>query len=182
MNDIRSANADPILDSVTISGPAEIFEGHEAQYTLTANYSDGSNSDVSSHASWSDNSSFASITSYGNLIASSVVSDQSCMITANYESRSDTHNVTIADVPQNHSPAVDFSYNKWGTIAIFRDRSTDSDGSIVSWLWDFGDGKYSTRQNPWHRYGGYGNYSVTLTVTDNEGVSNSISKTVSITR
>ena len=175
-------NESPTLNSVTITGPVQVNEGSGAQYTLTANYSDGGSIDVTSLASWSDNSSFASITSYGNLIASSVVSDQSCMITASYESRSDTHNVTIADLPQNHSPAVDFSYTTWGTFAIFRDRSTDSDGSVVSWLWDFGDGKYSTRQNPWHRYGGYGNYSVTLTVTDNEGVSNSISKTVSITR
>ena len=175
-------NEPPTINSVTITGPVQIDESTGAQYILTANYSDGSNNNVTSFASWNDNSSYASINNNGYLIVSPVVSDQSCMITASYEGRSDTHNVTIADLSQNHSPAVDFSYNKWRTIAIFRDRSTDSDGTVVSWRWDFGDGKYSNRQNPWHRYRSYGNYSVTLTVTDNEGLSSSLSKTVSITR
>ncbi len=170
------------LHSVTITGPVQVNEGSGAQYILTANYSDGSNSDVTSSATWSDNSSYAGITSYGYLTANPVVSDQSCLITASYEGRSDTHTVMIHDMSSNNPPAVDFSYNKWRTIAIFRDRTTDSDGTIVSWRWDFGDGKYSTRQNPWHRYGSYGNYSVTLTVTDNEGLSSSMSKTISITR
>ncbi len=175
-------NESSLLNSVTITGPVQVNEGSGAQFVLTANHSDGSSNDVTHLASWSENSSYASITSYGNLIAGSVISDQSCMITASYEGRSDTHNVMIADLPQNHSPAVDFSYRKWRTIVIFKDSSTDSDGTVVSWLWDFGDGKYSTRQNPWHRYGRSGNYPVTLTVTDNEGASNSFSKTVSITR
>ena len=181
-SDYVMQNEPPILDSVTITGPVQINESSGAQYILTANYSDGSNNNVTDFASWRDNSRYAGITSYGNLITSSVVSAQSCMITASYEDRSDTHNVTIVDLPQNHSPAVDFSFSNWRTITIFRERSTDSDGSVVSWLWDFGDGKHSTRRNPWHRYGRSGNYSVTLTVTDNEGVGNSISKTVSITR
>ena len=175
-------NETPTLNSVTISGPAQVNEDSGAQYILTAIYSDGNSSEVTGFAGWNDNSSYASINSNGYLTASLVGSDQSCTITASYGGRSDTHRITIADVPQNHSPAVDFSYTKWRTIAIFRDRSTDSDGSVVSWLWNFGDGKYSTRQNPWHRYGTSGNYTVTLTVTDSEGVSNSISKTVSITR
>ena len=174
-------NEPPTINSVTITGPVQINESTGAEYILTANYSDGNSSEVTNVASWNDNSSYASINN-GYLIASPVVSDQSCMITASYEGRSDTHNVTINNVPQNDPPAVDFSYDKGRKIAIFIDRSTDSDGSVVSWLWDFGDGKYSNRQNPWHRYAKPGNYSVTLTVTDNEGLSNSISKTVSITK
>ena len=181
-SDYVMQNEPPTLNAVTITGPVQVNESSGAQYVLTASYNDGSNNDVTDLASWSDNSRYANITSYGYLIASFVVSDQSCMITASYEGRSDTQNVTIDNVPQNDSPAIDFSYNKWKKIAVFRDRSTDSDGTIVSWRWDFGDGKYSNRQNPWHRYAKDGNYPVTLTVIDNEGVSNSISKTVSITR
>mgnify|MGYP001828912828 FL=1 len=170
------------LSSVAITGPVQVAEGSGAQFTLTANYSDGSSNDVTSLANWSDNSSYTGITSYGYLTASSVPSDQSCTITASYEGRSDTYHVMIDDVPQNNSPVVGFSYSAWRTITFFRDRSTDSDGTVVSWRWDFGDGNYSTRQNPWHRYARYGNYAVTLTVTDNEGASSSMSKTVSVTR
>jgi hypothetical protein len=175
-------NEMPRLSSVAITGPDRVNEGSGAQFTLTANYSDGSTNHVTSLADWRDNSSYAGITSYGYLTTSLVASDQLCMISASYEGRSDTHHVMIDDTSSNSSPAVDFNYTPWGKMIIFKDRSTANDGTIVSWHWDFGDGKYSTRQNPWHRYVRTGNYPVTLTVTDNEGASNAMSKTVSITR
>jgi hypothetical protein len=175
-------NEPPILNSVIITGSSQVNESSGAQYILTAIYSDGSSTEVTSFASWIDNSSYASINSNGYLTTSSVVSDQSCTITASYGGQSDTHNVTIEDIPLNNSPAVDFSYATRRKEVTFTDRSTDSDGTIVSWFWDFGDGKYSAEQNPRHRYVKFGNYSATLTVTDNEEVSNSISKTVSITK
>ena len=45
----------------------------------------------------------------------------------------------------------------------FTDLST---GTITSWLWDFGDGSTSTLQNPAHVYTDSGQYTVSLTVTD----------------
>ncbi len=51
----------------------------------------------------------------------------------------------------------------------FTDTSTDPDGEIVAWQWDFGDGTTSTQQNPTHRYEEGGVYTVTLTVTDDRG-------------
>jgi PKD repeat protein len=47
--------------------------------------------------------------------------------------------------------------------------STDLDGTIVSYLWDFGDGGTSNVQNPQHTYTNPGKYVITLTVTDNAG-------------
>jgi PKD repeat protein len=45
-------------------------------------------------------------------------------------------------------------------------RFTDlSTGEITSWLWNFGDGKTSTEQNPTNYYSSDGYYTVTLTVT-----------------
>jgi PKD repeat protein len=82
----------------------------------------------------------------------------------------------------NNPPAAAFSYATRKKRITFTDRSTDSDGTIVSWFWDFDDGKTSTEQNPRHRYRKIGNYSVTLTVTDDGGVSNSTSKNVTVTK
>ncbi|MBW1890581.1 MAG: PKD domain-containing protein [Deltaproteobacteria bacterium] len=175
-------NEPPTLYSVTITGSSQVNESSGAQYILTAIYSDGNSSDVTGFASWRDNSSYASINSNGYLTASSVTSDQPCTITVSYEGQSDTHNVIIENIPPNNSPVVDFTYATSRKKVTFNDRSTDSDGTIVSWLWDFGDGTYNITQNSEHRYTKFRNYSVTLTVTDNEGVSNSISKTVSITK
>lgn len=50
----------------------------------------------------------------------------------------------------------------------FTDQSS-SDGTIGSWVWDFGDGNTSTEQNPSHTYAEPGTYLVCLTITDDDG-------------
>jgi len=82
----------------------------------------------------------------------------------------------------NNSPAVDFSYAAKKKLVRFTDRSTDSDGTIVSWFWDYGDGNTGTKQNPSHRYRKTGNYPVTLTVTDDGGAKNSRFKNIIVTK
>jgi len=57
--------------------------------------------------------------------------------------------------------------------------SSDSDGSITSYAWDFGDGNAATGSTASHTYAADGTYSVNLTVLDNDGGSNT--KTVSVT-
>ena len=172
----------PTLNSVTISGPSQISENSGAQYILAANYSDGSSSEVTGVASWSDNTSYASISSNGYLTIGSVASDQSCTIAAIYEGKSDTYNVTIEDAPANQPPLAGFSWARSRKTIVFNDQSVDNDGSIVAWHWDFGDGKYSTARYPGHRYAKFGTYTVTLTVQDDGGASAFVSKTVSLSR
>ncbi|MEM3492960.1 MAG: PKD domain-containing protein, partial [Thermoplasmata archaeon] len=62
----------------------------------------------------------------------------------------------------------------------FTDTSTDSDGTIVAWSWDFGDGTQSTLQNPTHKYSRKGIYSVTLTVIDDDGGTHTVTKTIEV--
>jgi parallel beta-helix repeat protein len=59
----------------------------------------------------------------------------------------------------------------------FKDESTNTP---TSWIWDFGDGKTSTEQNPSHTYETAGTYTVKLTAT-NYGGSNTTTKTDYIT-
>jgi PKD repeat protein len=51
--------------------------------------------------------------------------------------------------------------------------SYDPDGTIVNYLWDFGDGNTATGVTVFHAYADNGSYSVTLTVTDNDGATDS---------
>lgn len=51
----------------------------------------------------------------------------------------------------------------------FTDASSDDDGEVVDWQWEFGDGNTSKEQNPSHRYGKKGTYIVRLTVVDDHG-------------
>ncbi len=83
-------------------------------------------------------------------------------------------------IPGNLPPVADFTYTINGLTVTFTDQSYDPDGTVVSWLWDFGDGSTSTLQNPVHTYIGYGTYSVTLTVTDNEGATGTVTKIITL--
>lgn len=65
-------------------------------------------------------------------------------------------------------------------IAFSSAGSTDSDGSIASYAWDFGDGGSSTLANPGHIYAAAGSYTATLTVTDNQGATGSAQASVTI--
>ena len=53
-------------------------------------------------------------------------------------------------------------------------------GNITEWYWDFGDGSFSYDQNPVHYFITGGTYTVSLTVTDDTGCSNSTSQDVLI--
>jgi chitinase len=59
--------------------------------------------------------------------------------------------------------------------------SSDSDGTITDYLWDFGDGQTSTEQNPSHVYTSTGSFSVSLKVTDNQGAEDTATTTATIT-
>lgn len=89
--------------------------------------------------------------------------------------RSDSVTQTVST---NVAPVADFSFTRNLLQVQFTDESTDSDGTVVSWLWDFGDTNTSTDQNPTHTYAAPGSYDVTLTVTDNDGAQDSDAQTV----
>ena len=82
--------------------------------------------------------------------------------------------------PTNEAPTAAFSYSPTDLSVAFTDASTDSDGSVVSWSWDFGDGNSSSDQNPTHAYGAYGTYTVELTVTDDDGATGTASQSVTL--
>ncbi|MBB3167898.1 PKD domain-containing protein [Simiduia aestuariiviva] len=80
----------------------------------------------------------------------------------------------------NTPPVANFSHTTSTLTASFVDSSSDSDGSVVSWTWDFGDGNVSSAQHPSHTYAAAGSYSVTLTVTDDAGATASSTGNVSV--
>ena len=82
--------------------------------------------------------------------------------------------------PPKSPPAADFSFDMDDLNVSFYDMSSDSDGFIVNYTWDFGDGNVSYEKNPVHRYSKYENYTVKLTVRDNDGLTGEASKKVSI--
>src|SRR5690348_5448300 len=80
----------------------------------------------------------------------------------------------------NNPPVASFTDTVSGLTANFTDTSTDSDGTIASHSWTFGDGGTSTAANPSHTYAASGTFTVTETVTDNGGAQNSVSHSVTV--
>src|SRR5690606_9502066 len=59
--------------------------------------------------------------------------------------------------------------------------SSDTDGSIVSYAWNFGDGSTASGQATSHTFSNVGTYTVRLTVTDDEGASASTTRQIQAT-
>jgi PKD repeat protein len=79
-------------------------------------------------------------------------------------------------------PVADFRHEPpEGTIqdtVSFYDESLDEDGSILAWDWDFGDGETSRRKDPVHTFSDKGTHRVTLTVEDDDGNTDTVTKSV----
>ena len=85
-----------------------------------------------------------------------------------------------ADDP-NTSPVASATVECTYLVCAFDGRaSTDPDGSVASYAWDFGDGGSSTTSSGSHTYAGNGTYEVRLTVTDNRGASSTTSRQVTV--
>jgi len=84
--------------------------------------------------------------------------------------------------PPNQPPIAAFTPSCNALACTFTSTSSDPDGFISSYSWDFGDGARSADQSPSHTYSGAGTYHVALTVTDDQGATNATSLDVTVTQ
>ncbi|MBI5087696.1 MAG: PKD domain-containing protein [Actinobacteria bacterium] len=76
----------------------------------------------------------------------------------------------VAPPPVNTPPTASFTSNCTLLSCTFTSTSTDGDGTIASYAWNFGDGQTSTTgPSVTHPFGAAGTYTVTLSVTDDDG-------------
>lgn len=89
---------------------------------------------------------------------------------------------SLTTEPATPPPVADFAAEPQTGRAPLTVRFTDlSTGQISSWFWDFGDGTSSTQQHPTHTYSKTGTYTVSLTVTDKYGRSDTETRLTFIT-
>ena len=81
----------------------------------------------------------------------------------------------------NKPPVASFTASSSGlTVSVNGSGSSDPDGSIASYAWTFGDGGNATGVSAQRTYAKAGSYTVTLTVTDNQGAKTSQAQTVTV--
>jgi len=103
-------------------------------------------------------------------------------VTDNDGATASAHAIKIV---MNRQPVASFTetaetVNTDETISFDASGSSDPDGSIVDYSWDFGDGSEGTGVSVQHAYSQDGIYTVTLTVTDDDGATGTAKATKTV--
>jgi PKD repeat protein len=144
---VWSCNADGTVDITWDWSPGVGADDYELQVDTDSNFSNPLTFDqwVGNVTQYTTQNLSAPATYYGRVRAQ--FNSGPCI------GSSDWSDVTQLNVQCNQSPVADFSYClESANVVRFTDLSSDSDGSITAWNWDFGDGTTSTEQNPIHTY------------------------------
>jgi hypothetical protein len=96
------------------------------------------------------------------------------------QTSSSTTNATVNNVAPTVNPGGPYNGSTNSAISFTGSGSVPDTGDTLSYSWNFGDGTSSTLQDPTHTYSATGSYTVSLTVSDQEGASTTSSTTASI--
>ncbi len=156
--------------NVAFNGTSSVAAKPIASYVW--NYGDGSPADSSSGATAAHTYSTP-----GTYTASLTITD------TDGDSDTQTTTITVNEVP-NVPPTANIGSSGSSGIVPFAvtfdgSASSDSDGSITGYSWDFGDGSpVATGATASHTYATPGTYTATLTVTDDDGATGTATTTV----
>ena len=97
----------------------------------------------------------------------------------------DNYEITVSMVwPSKVPPVADFTFSPSNPTAgeevVFNASKSVDDGQITDYIWNFGDRKSGRGMTVTHTYTAPGRYEVSLTVFDNDGLSDTVTKTVNV--
>lgn len=91
--------------------------------------------------------------------------------------------VEEAGGPGGNAPTARFTFSPQGghaplDVTFDGTASSDEDGSVTAYSWNFGDGGTGTGATTTHRFAVQGTYTIRLTVTDNDGKTGSMTHSI----
>ncbi|MCK4394570.1 PKD domain-containing protein, partial [Candidatus Bipolaricaulota bacterium] len=107
------------------------------------------------------------------------------LMVADNNGATDTATTTIQATASNVPPVASFFASPTSgeaplEVSFDASASYDPDGAIVSHGWSFGDGDNGSGASATHTYSAAGTYSAQLTVTDDDGVTDSTSRSIQV--
>jgi len=156
--------------------------------TVTVMFTATDDEAVSACISWGDGTSACGVTSgvthsyanTGNMLS------ETFTITVNATDAAGLTSSAMASETVNDRPPIAViagpsTATTGQSVTFIGGGSTDPDGTITSYAWNFGDGTTGTGVNATHTYVTTGSFTVTLTVTDNSGNTNSTTHAITVT-
>jgi PKD repeat protein len=173
--------------SVTVGNPlpTAAFTATPLVGTRTFDLDGSASSDNGAIASWDWDFGDGSAGS-GETVSHSYAEDGTYTVTLTVtddEGATDTESQEVTVVDGALPPTASFTATQTaGTLDVVFDASasTDSDGTVISWVWDFGDGQVGVGEQTTHSFAVAGTYTVSLTVTDDEGLTDAESSDVAV--
>jgi len=170
---------------VTVSAPPK---PPVAAFTYTVNFLvvsvDGSTSSdpdgtVSSYAwAWGDGTTGTGTTATHTY---ATAGDKTITLTVTDNSALTNSTSKIVTVSTQRPPVAAFTYTAhFLVVSVDGYTSSDPDGTVSSYAWAWGDGTTGTDMTATHTYAEAGDKTITLTVTDNSGLTNSTSTIVTV--
>jgi PKD repeat protein len=176
-------NVAPQITSVANSGP--INEGSSATITVSATDPAGASDPLSYEFDCDNNGSYETGPHSGNSASCPFADDGIYQVNVRVTDDDGgvaigSTTVTVLDL----GPTAAFNWSPEpqdeGSAIAFTDTSTSFPDSIVAWSWDFAGVGTSTDQNPSFTFMDDGTYNVCLTVTDDDGSTDTICHNVTI--
>jgi PKD repeat protein len=174
-----SSSTIPNMITATNSPPTAVFSGTPltGATPLTVNFTNSSPGVNNSYAWDFNNDGTPDSTALNPSATFTTPGVYSVRLTATNDGGSNSQLRTGYITVTNIAPVADFggspTIGPVGMTVSFNDAST---GVVTTRLWDFGDGQTSTLTNPTHTYATHGDFTVSLTAT-NDGGSNTKTRT-----
>jgi len=171
------------VDSISQADCHALFDFEQVENTLTVNFSDLSSS-PNTISSWdwdfgdgNTSSEQAPTHTYDHAgtynVCLTIHDNHGC--TSHY-----CHHFVVDPIPHEGCHALFNLFPTENELTIQFADSSSSSNTIISWLWNFGDGNESTDQNPAHTYEHAGTYEVCLTISDDHECSSTFCHHITI--